>query len=123
MTLRRRMRRHLPSSLNRTNENGGGLSTAATLIRNAPAGLTDALRMRVAAVSPAGAPRTRLWGWTLGSRPLPNILAWLITSAVVRGCGGSLYRPTLRRNLDMELFDLSGRVAVVTGGNGGIGLG
>src|SRR5690349_7351589 len=110
MTLRRRMRRHLPSSLNRTNENGGGLSTAATLIRNA-------------SVSPAGAPRTRLWGWTLGSRPLPNILAWLITSAVVRGCGGSLYRPTLRRNLDMELFDLSGRVAVVTGGNGGIGLG
>src|SRR5215475_2633912 len=25
--------------------------------------------------------------------------------------------------MDMELFDLSGRVAVVTGGNGGIGLG
>ena len=40
----------------RQNENGGGLSTAATLIRNA-------------SVSPAGAPRTRLWGWTLRGVP------------------------------------------------------
>ena len=46
----------------RQNENGGGLSTAATLIRNA-------------SVSPAGAPRTRLWGWTLAVSP-PDIHAW-----------------------------------------------
>ena len=46
----------------RQNENGGGLSTAATLIRNA-------------SVSPAGAPRTRLWGVTLAVS-LPNIHAW-----------------------------------------------
>jgi hypothetical protein len=48
----------LGRNLKPTNKNGGGLSTAATLIRNA-------------SVSPAGAPRTRLWGWTLGQRPLP----------------------------------------------------
>src|SRR5260370_3483292 len=46
------------------------------------------------------------------------------TVSAVSGSTPSLYRPTIEEGEPgMKLFDLSGRVAVVTGGNGGIGLG
>jgi 2-dehydro-3-deoxy-D-gluconate 5-dehydrogenase len=97
-------------------ESDGRISARLIAIANTLEGMDRASAARLAGMVPGGS-------GSPGGRSFQSALSNAIIGRRSPASGSVKFLPADAWRLPMTLFDLNGRVAIVTGGNGGIGLG